>query len=326
MFEPDGTLFGMPQERNWLGESGRKEDFGLPTARVDTRGGLIFGTWDRELPDFESYLGDFRFYFDMVFNSVDKHLVTTGPPQRWSADFNWKLGTENFLGDVYHTPTAHLSAADLGMMPQIDRSVFGVGGSDPAGGHGFYAVHPRSIGREPGPLGATLAWLPPEVIPQLDSHMDEAQMRLLREGVFPAVGSVFPNFSWIAMPTFFLLRLWSPAASGELEVYNWVVGHPDSSEEGRAMRDRGLNFTFGFTGILEQDDMVTWVRIQRGTRGAQSRRQFSSYACSRPADPTGFFPDGSDWPGPGEIRHGFVSDDHIWNFHLRWRECMRGDL
>ena len=86
-------------------------------ARVATRGGLIFGDLGDDMPDFETYLGDFRFYFDMMFCAVDKDLVSVGPPQRWSVPFNWKLGAENFVGDTYHLQTAHASLIDIGMVP-----------------------------------------------------------------------------------------------------------------------------------------------------------------------------------------------------------------
>lgn len=321
LFATDGRLKAMPNAKDWLGD-GNKADYAMRKARVETRGGLIFGTWDADMPDFETYLGEFRFYFDMLFCAVDKDLVTVGAPQRWSVPMNWKLGAENFVGDGYHLQTAHRSLADIGMVPIEDNMVAAVG-AEPRWGHGYFApVYPPD---ELPPLELTLPWLPPAVLPQLEHHLNPEQMTLLRRGSLPMVVTLFPNMSWLASQFFFFLRTWQPIGPGEIEIRTWVIAHPDATEEERRSRVQGLNLTFGTTGMFETDDTAIWSRIQRSHQSLIGSQEPVSYACSHGAsDKRGYLPDGGEWPGPGSVWQGFPSDDPIWNFHMRWLHLMTG--
>jgi hypothetical protein len=146
----------------------------------------------------------------------------------------------------------------------------------------------------------------------------------VRVGAAPLVTTIFPNFSWLASPVFFFIRTWQPIGPSEIELRTWTLTHPDATAEQRRMRDQTSNLTFGLTGMLEQDDMVIWSRIQRAHQGVVGGEEMVNYTCTRPVDKSHFLPDGRDWPGPGEIRQGFPSDDPLWNFHLRWLHLMRG--
>lgn len=318
----DGNLQAMPSQRDWLGPNGDKSEYSLRRARVATRGGLVFGTWDEKLPDFGTYLGDFAFYFDMIFCSVDKDFVPVGPPQRWSVPFNWKLGAENFVGDTYHLQTAHASIADIGLVPEMRDTMTSVIGCEPRWGHGFFSpVFPAD---ELPPLELTLPWLPAPVLPQLEHRLSSEQMTLLRYGSLPLVATVFPNMSWLASPFFFFVRTWQPVRPGEIELWTWVLTHPDATREERRARDKGLNMSFGVTGMFEQDDTVIWSRIQRMHESVTGSRELVSYACTNGEPGKGGHFAGGDWPGPGHVWQGFPSDDHIWHFHMRWLHLMRG--
>lgn len=314
LFTSDGSLAAMPDQRDWLG-AGTKAEYAMRTARVATRGGLIFATWDDDMPDFETYLGDFAFYFDMMLCSTDEHLVAVGAPQRWAVPFNWKLGAENFVGDGYHLQTAHRSLTDLGLTPLPDLSCAAVG-SVPRWGHGFFSMFPPPAS-DALPLEFTLAFLPPEVLPQLERHLNAEQMELARAGSFPMVVTVFPNLSWLSTPFGFFLRVWQPTGPGEIELWTWALAHPDATPEQRRSLAQGVNRTFGATGLFEQDDTAIWSRVQRAHEGVMARHEFVSYGC------TGGDPDDT-WRGPGHVWTGFSTDDHLWNFHLRWLHLMTG--
>ena len=80
---------------------------------------------------------------------------------------------------------------------------------------------------------------------------------------------------------------------------------------------QGVNSTFGATGMFEQDDAVIWSRIQRSHESLEGSRQWVNYTCTNGAP-------SSEWTGPGHVWKGFPSDDHLWNFHLRWLHLMTG--
>ena len=43
------------------------------------------------------------------------HGLELRGPQRWRIKANWKIGAENFAGDMYHTPHTHASIVDIGL-------------------------------------------------------------------------------------------------------------------------------------------------------------------------------------------------------------------
>lgn len=319
-FDLDGRLTAMPSQRYW--KAGDKSRYPLRRARVATRGGLIFGAWDDNIPDFEAYLGDFAFYFDSIFCSVDKDLVAIGPPQRWALPFDWKIGTENSIGDGYHLKATHKSLADIGLIPQIGDDVMGAIGADPRWGHGFLAPIPP----ERPSLETALHWLPTEVLPQIERHLSAEQLTLLRNGTPTNIATIFPNTTWsIAPMLFFFVRTWQPVAPGKIEIWTWTLSHPDATDEQKRARDRGLNLTFGPTGMFGQDDLVIFSRGQRAARGTIGSREYMNYGYTNGApDRRGYLSDDGEWPGPGNVWLGFPGDDHIWNFYVRWLHLMTG--
>src|SRR4029079_17963612 len=60
------------------------------------------------------FLGDFRFYLDYYTRQSPSGIEVRGP-QRWRIKANWKIGAENFAGDMYHTPNTHRSVVEIGL-------------------------------------------------------------------------------------------------------------------------------------------------------------------------------------------------------------------
>ncbi|MFP5517152.1 MAG: Rieske 2Fe-2S domain-containing protein, partial [Alphaproteobacteria bacterium] len=107
-FRPDGAFIGSPVEREKMhGEIRTKAELSLKKARVTVYGGLIFATWDQDGPSFEEFLGDMKWYYDMLFCRTDRGLEVLGPPQRFVLDANWKAASEQSASDGFHTLTLH---------------------------------------------------------------------------------------------------------------------------------------------------------------------------------------------------------------------------
>ena len=320
-FAHDGSLEALPSQQDWLGPDGSKDDYTMVRARVEVRGGLIFGTWDQELPDLETYFGDFAFYFDSIFCGVDKNLVAIGAPQRWRVPFDWKLGAENSVGDAYHVQSAHASLGDIGMIAGASDKLLGVVGAERRWGHGFLApVMPHRPSIE-----AALHWLPQHVFPEMEHHLSPEQLTILRNGTPANVATIFPNFTWSISHIFFFVRIWQPIAPGEIELWTWTLAHPDATDEQRRTRDRGLNLTFGVTGMIAQDDLAIFSRSQRAAAGLMGSQAPVTYACTGGApSPKGYLTDDGVWPGPGDVWVGFPTDDNLWNYYMRWLHLMSG--
>ena len=84
------------------------ERLGLVEARCDTYAGIIFATWDEDAPTLEAYLGDFRWYTDIIYNHRDEGMQMIGPV-KWPLPVNWKTPVDNDT-DYYHGSISHFSA------------------------------------------------------------------------------------------------------------------------------------------------------------------------------------------------------------------------
>lgn len=115
-YRNDGRLTGLPFHREaYGGDAGFPKDQTLLSApNLASYNGLIFVSLDARAEPLEDYLGDFRFYLDYYTKQSAGGLEVRGP-QRWRIKANWKIGAENFAGDMYHTPHTHASIVEIGL-------------------------------------------------------------------------------------------------------------------------------------------------------------------------------------------------------------------
>lgn len=324
-----GELVGVPAEREMYGRQLDRTRLGLKNARVGTYHSLVFATWDPDIPDLLTSLGDMAFYLDTVFGLTDEGMEVLGPPQRWVVNANWKFASDNFAADAYHVYTAHQSVATIGLVRAVsmaDAQGTMANVADVAGGH---AVGCNRL-FEPGtPSDVALKSLvgmfrlPPESVAEIQKNLMSEQVEML--ATFPpGVGTIFPNFSWLRAPLpgdiggapapATTIRIWHPLAVDRTEVWSWALVHRGTSEQVRRDAGRAVARTFGSTGMLEADDAEIWTLMQRGLSGSQGQTRWLRYLSRTDADPT--------WPGPGSAHTGFQTEDNQWHFYRRWAHLM----
>src|SRR3954447_13826069 len=116
-YRNDGRIVGLPFHKDaYGGEAGfkRKGQRLLPAPNLATYNGLVFISMDPDAEPLEAFLGDFRFYLDYYTRQSPSGIELRGP-QRWRIKANWKIGAENFAGDMYHTPHTHTSVVEIGL-------------------------------------------------------------------------------------------------------------------------------------------------------------------------------------------------------------------
>src|ERR1700744_5933755 len=116
-YRNDGRLAGLPfHGEAYGGEDGfpRQDQAPLPAPSRGIHNGLIFISLDPDAPPLLDYLGDFAFYLDFYTRQSPAGIELRGP-QRWRVKANWKIGAENFAGDMYHTPQTHTSVVEIGL-------------------------------------------------------------------------------------------------------------------------------------------------------------------------------------------------------------------
>jgi phenylpropionate dioxygenase-like ring-hydroxylating dioxygenase large terminal subunit len=342
-FRPDGSFVGAPVERERMhGDIFSKRELGLDKARVSLYGGLIFATWNHEGPSLDDHLGDMKWYFDVLFNRSDRGLEVLQPPHRLLIPANWKSIGEQSANDGFHTLTLHRSIMELGQMGVTTESIY-----DAAPGmYGIDIGHPKGHTARCIPAEHTfqnaqdmhvsemsvqdrIRVLPPpgispDMLPELDRHLDEGQIRLLAEHP-PLTGSIFPTcfflFLYVPMPdgtmsSTIILHNFTPISIDQVEFQTWFLAEKDASPEmKRQMLANGIRW-FGSSGILDQDDAETWPNMTRSAKGPRGAAGTLKYQAL-----TGHHkPDG--WPGGALVYPGFSKDDTQWNWWLSWRDMM----
>lgn len=338
-FQPNGDFVGSPVAHEKMhGSMMTKAELGLKKAKVHLYGGLIFANWDPNAESFEDYLGEMKWYTDMLFCRTDKGLEVLGPPQRFVLDANWKAACEQSASDGFHTVTLHAWLAELAGFGKGDlsSSMIGVEVTNKKG-HSLRCSHiTKKFENILGPgavaglsVEERLKLLPPpgiskEMVPELMRNLSEDQLTLLTTSP-PQVGNIFPNmliaFVYTPQPDGSVLGLiavhaYVPRGPGRLEFVNWILAEKDTPPE---LKQRMLEASvqmFGTSGMIEQDDSDTWPEMTLVAQGGQAQEITLKYQAmntvGRPVD----------WPGPAEAYDGYTKDDTQWNWWLAYRDHM----
>jgi phenylpropionate dioxygenase-like ring-hydroxylating dioxygenase large terminal subunit len=326
-YKNTGELVAVPRKHECFKQLDTDE-YGLRSApNVDTYGGLVFATLSDRAPSLAEYLGDFTWYLDLVFKSVEGGMEVVGEPIRWEVDTNWKIGADNFTGDSYHTPATHRSILDLDVFPpelsgeRSERS--GVDVTDCSGHSGMVAYFEDQAA--PG--------LPESLY--TGERLSEAQSELA-DGLIDFVATVFPNCSILQAPftpdpdsreiaRFLNVRKWRPVGPDTTEIWNWILVPETASEEFKDRAyDTGIS-TFSVAGNFEVDDFAVWDGIAEaaGCTFTKQNDPKSNYQMSM--DGMGEADDISEeWPGPGTVYDTNFEDGTLRTFYNSWSKAMSG--
>ncbi len=323
-YRNDGTLTGVPSQKAAYGDRLDKSRLGLEQIRVEEYNGMIFGTMDPEAPPLEEWLGDIRWYLDLITRRSPEGLEVVGAPQRWVVDVNWKLASENFVGDSYHTLMTHRSMVELGVAPRDARyAMYGEQIHIPGKGHGSMV-----IGAPPGAKLPPFWGYPEEMLERArTSYPTKEQFDVARETRIMLV-TVFPNLSIhnpirsphhkyqgaVPMLTF---RVWNPIGPGRIEIFSWFLVEKDAPEEFKKLSSWSYLRSFGISGTFEQDDAEIWSLITKGAGTYMGRKHRLNYQMGTHQEPD------PDWPGPGVAYPINFTDVNLRSFYSRWLEMMR---
>jgi len=344
-FDPNGNFLGAPMAQERMqGEFRSKDELALPTARTGLHAGFVFATWDPTAPSLDDWLGDIKWYHDLMFNRTDDGLEVLGPPQRFVIPANWKCPGEQHAADGFHTMTLHRSLFELAQADANTSSMFGIDVS--ANGHGLRCIDQResywNALKETSQVAKKLssieklAMIPPpgmspEQVPQLEKRFGPEELRVLADFA-PTVGGMFPNVGTFSfnfptpegMSSVICWHAFVPKGPDRLEFFNWYLVERSASAEMRELMTRAMTLSFGISGFVETDDADTWPQMTAAARGARGRQGTLKYgALTGENQPTDGYWDG-EWPGKGHVYPGFTKDDTQWQWWLRYRDFLMG--
>jgi phenylpropionate dioxygenase-like ring-hydroxylating dioxygenase large terminal subunit len=332
-YRNDGKIVGLPfHQEAYGGEEGfaRKGQRLLPAPNIATYNGMIFVSLDPGAPPLQDYLGDFRFYLDFYTRQSPGGIELHGP-QRWRIKANWKIGAENFAGDMYHTPQTHTSVVEIGLFREPNAQKRKEGALYWAGGGGG-----TTYKLPDGTLEERLRYVgyPDPMIERMKQSWSSKQLAIIgTDGFMFSAASLYPNLSFVhnwpkvgdsddVLP-FITLRQWQPISEDETEVLSWFAVDAAAPEEFKALSYKAYLMCFGSTGMFEQDDVENWVSLTNTAAGSMARRLLLNSRMGLLADGTEVAPrlPADRFSGPGIARQGY-SEFNQRELLRRWADDL----
>lgn len=333
-YRNDGRIIGLPFHQDaYGGEEGfkKKGQTLLPAPSVASYNGLIFISMDPDAQPLEDYLGGFKFYLDFYTKQSTQGLEVRGP-QRWRIKANWKIGVENFAGDMYHTPQTHASVVEIGLFrePKAEKRKDGATYWAHSGGGTTYKLPPGTFEERMRYVGYT-----DDMIDRIKEVWTADQQSVVGEdGFMISAASCFPNLSFVhnwpkvedgddVLP-FISIRMWQPINEHETEVYSWFAVDSAAPEDYKKNSYKAYLMCFGSTGMFEQDDVENWVSLTNTAAGSMARRlllnsRMGLLENDRPVvEPLPL----TQFHGPGVARVGYSEQNQravlrLWADHLQ---------
>lgn len=271
-FNNKGELVGVPDEAGYGAAFDRRERALKSPPRVEAYRGFYFVSFNPEIEDLQTYLGDVRELIDLTMDSAEVlgGWTLLRGTARYSIKANWKLLIENSY-DGYHLPTVHQTYLDY---MTWRRELAGVKQNRrPAGesrsfalpnGHGGM-IH-RAAGRaiaNPSPI-----W-PADVNREVEriraeniQRYGETRGRQMCEVSRHLL--IFPNLAFQDSHTGFRLRQIWPVAPDLIDVIQWDLVPRNERADLRASRMEGSLAFLGPGGLATPDDVEALESCQQG--------------------------------------------------------------
>jgi phthalate 3,4-dioxygenase subunit alpha len=330
-YRTDGSLAALPfHEDAYGGDDGLPRDqqrlLGAPS--MDIYNGMVFVSLEDHAPPLRDYLGEFCFYLDLYTKQSASGVELHGP-QRWRINANWKIGCENFVGDMYHTPYTHRSVVDVALFrePKANKRKEGVLYFAGKGGGTTYKLPPGDFTSRMRYVG-----YPDEMIQRMAATWSPAQRALVADdGFIVSAATVFPNLSFVhnwpqvddddTVVPFISIRQWQPVTSTETEVLSWFAVDRDAPAAFKEASYRAYVMCFGSSGMFEQDDVENWVSITSVSRGAMARRLTLNSRMGLTSTDEALTRPLAEFAGPGIARVGYAEFNQrnwltLWSSHL----------
>ncbi|MFD4838767.1 aromatic ring-hydroxylating dioxygenase subunit alpha [Achromobacter sp. NPDC058515] len=324
-YTTEGKLFGVPQYKAIYEDCLEKENWSLiEVPKLALYKGTVWASWDKDAPDFLTYLGDAKTHLDLALDHRDGSEggseVLVGV-HKWIIPCNWKFAAENFLGDTYHN-VSHRSVDLIGIGPSAEVGVQGRRDNEleyaqhlwvnfPAG-HGVHSA----IVPENSPFVDTFQ--NNRVVADYFRHCHEERKRRLgveRSRLVPFVGTIYPNLSFHGKQPRSLC-VWHPHGPESTEAWRFFLVDANAPQEVKDfLRTYYMRYS-GPAGMTEQDDMENWNYATAGSRGVIAKRYPYNYQQSLGKVTT-------QGPVPGNVSLQ-VSEENPRQYYRRWRDYMNG--
>lgn len=294
-----GKLIGVPLERPLYRDDLNKADWGLEAVTsVVTFHGLVCASLDPHAPPLEEWLGEDVAWWLKTFVLATPLGGLEALPgwHRYRSPGNWKLVSENFIGDGYHvfaaTHVAWLKVMNdlrdrANDIPMMTFPVSAKGGTAYEGSGGYYRGCPLGLG-----LVVLDDWV-------LRRDLEEAERlgpdsvkwvrqrhRLLQDALAGREhkpygfmnGLLFPNLGLMGFLSPMLGRhflLFQPRGPREHETWQWTMVEKDAPKAVKELAVQRVYQGQHMAGLIAPDDLENFERlVEAGSPRHNWRRPF----------------------------------------------------
>lgn len=254
-----GDLVGVPFRRGLGGRGGYPADFdmarhGLRKLRVEEYHGLVFATFDDNLPDVESHIGETAAsYIQRLFNRPVKPMGI----HRQFINSNWKVYAEN-LRDPYHASLLHLFHCTFGLYRSSQEGGVSL---DPTLRHSVLTS--KNSAKESGKEAYQ-----DDAISTYDENYRLADPSLLAgrpefsDGKSAVIQTIFPGLVLQQIANTLAVRQVLPKAVDRFELVWVYFGYADDDAEMTAIRLKQFNL-IGPAGLISMEDGEATELVQQ---------------------------------------------------------------
>lgn len=308
------------RESGCYSEVFEQQDHGLvPVAKFTSYRGVLFGSLSTDVPPLEEYLGDTRFFLDLVLDQSPDGIEMVPGCSTYTYKGNWKLQLDNSL-DGYHLTSVHPTFMKIVEKRKSGESANKLASVD-------FAAY-RSRGSFTFDYGHAVVWTrnpAPEIRP-LYKSIDEVRGRVgeqIAEWMLDTRNLVlFPNVQF-AENASLQLRVVRPLSVDRTEIRSYCIAPKGESAEAREFRLRQFEDFFNSSGLATPDDTTCYEDCQTGYK-AHAVQWTQGYARGMT----------SVQQGPNEVAHSIginpvtsqggdvkIQDETL--FHSSYREWRR---
>jgi phenylpropionate dioxygenase-like ring-hydroxylating dioxygenase large terminal subunit len=313
-YNVDGSLKQVPGEEAY-GPCFDKAQLGLVSVpRLEQYKDFWFASFDPEIVDLPSYLGDAKDYIDLVVDqSPSGRMEIISGTQEYDIKGNWKLMVENSVDD-YHLVATHstwlnyMRNSGVNIAPPKGSGLLlptkGIG-KDLGNGH-LTTDNPNFRGR---PVAKWISVYGEEAKADIDAIRAELVKRLGEERAARVADTnrnlvVFPNLV-INDGSSVTVRHFYPVAPDRMRVVAWALGPVEETEAQRARRLHAFLTFYGPGGFATPDDVAA---LEFAQAGYAAWREVGWNEMSR---------------GMGKTTEQLHTDEgHLRVFWRRWRDLM----
>ena len=304
-FRPSGELIGIPDEARYPSCFNKADKNLKAVPRIASYGGLIFGSFNPDVEDLETFLGGAKQHIDIWLKRTAGSRYRVATSHKYGYDGNWKFQTENVC-DGYHPGFVHRSAFNT--VQKFAGSFENRAVGKAVREQGYTRGYPEGHGTLEAGAPLESGGIDPVVRQQYNDKLvelygEEGAEEVLTNRQF----LIFPNLTIFD----FNIRVIQPISHDRTEVYSYPLMIEDAHDDINSNRMLDAQTRVGTAGILSADD----IDVFAGGQNALKALGFDWITLSRGLDKEEVRPDGE--------RVGVYSDEVPQRaFWRKWRSMM----